>query len=534
MLRIKYLVFIAVFLCAGCTRSVQSLTEVAVTGGRIQGRLMPKPGGAVFKGIPFAAPPVGDLRWRDPAPVKPWQGVRDAGAYGPPCSQIKGGWNDDVAAIAQEDCLYLNVWAPEWPAKPGKPVMFWIHGGGNVAGSGMGGANHGRPVLEAPFDGANLARYGVVVVTINYRLGVLGFFTHPELTEESPHHASGNYGLMDQIAALKWVQENIAKFGGDPGNITIFGQSAGAWDVSLLLTSPLSQGLFEKAVQLSGTAIIGDLIGKGMRTPAEADRIGQEYAAKLKAPANGGAIQYLRGLSAAEILAASPGYGQIGVGPDVPVLDGYVIPKRPIEVSAAGQEQSVPLITGNTAREMRLEGGPDDLKKAIHEEFGNLAPRALELYGLAGKPQASVYPPYGDANAQFMTDRLFRCPSVAVADWHSAAGHVVYEYEFSRALPWGTDGAVHAGDLLYVFGTWPEEPPPVDRKVAEAFQTYLTDFAKAGDPNGSGVPEWPRFDAKSQSYLEFTDDGSLVVKHGLRSSYCELFSEALKRKMARQ
>ncbi|MDR3415155.1 MAG: carboxylesterase family protein, partial [Nevskia sp.] len=180
---------------------------VAVTGGRIQGRLLRAPGGAVFQAVPFAAPPVGDLRWREPKPVKPWQGVRDASAYGATCAQVAGGWNEKAAALGSEDCLFLNVWNSEWPASTQKPVMVWIHGGANMGGSALGAGG-----IEPPFDGEPLARHGVILVTLQYRLGLLGFMAHPELTAESPHHASGNYGLMDQIAALQWVRDNIAKF----------------------------------------------------------------------------------------------------------------------------------------------------------------------------------------------------------------------------------------------------------------------------------------------------------------------------------
>ena len=202
-------------------------------------------GGAVFKGIPFAAPPVGDLRWREPNPVKPWIGIRDATAFGSRCMQ--SGKN------VSEDCLYLNVWTPEWPAKSRRPVMLWIHGGGNFAGSSG----------EAIFDGAQFAQHGVVLVSANYRLGVFGFFAHPELTAESTHHASGNYGLMDQIAALKWVHENIAKFGGDPRNVTLFGESAGALDINVLMTSPLTKGLFARLIGESGPVVAPPSLAEG-------------------------------------------------------------------------------------------------------------------------------------------------------------------------------------------------------------------------------------------------------------------------------
>jgi len=210
----------------------QTVPEVSITGGRIRGTVVGQDS-AVFKGIPFAQPPTGDLRWRESVPAKPWSAVRDASAFGPPC--VQGGAQGTKSS---EDCLYLNVWTPAWPPKSRAPVMVWIHGGGNFAGSGS----------EAIFDGESLARRGVLLVTTNYRLGVFGFLAHPELTKESPHHVSGNYGLLDQILALRWVRDKIARFGGDPGNVTIFGESAGSLDVNVLMTSPLAKGLFHRVI----------------------------------------------------------------------------------------------------------------------------------------------------------------------------------------------------------------------------------------------------------------------------------------------
>src|SRR5579872_5222178 len=219
--------------------AADSAPAVAVTGGQIRGGALQN-GGAVFKGVPFAQAPVGDLRWREPAAVKAWTGVREATAFGAPCAQNAGGRMQESSS---EDCLFLNVWTSEWPARARKPVMVWFHGGGNYAGTASGNN----------FDGESLARHGVVLVTTNYRLTIFGFFAHPELTRESAHHASGNYGLLDQIAALQWIHDNIARFGGDPANVTIFGQSAGAVDANVLMTSPLARGLFHRVIAESGT-----------------------------------------------------------------------------------------------------------------------------------------------------------------------------------------------------------------------------------------------------------------------------------------
>jgi para-nitrobenzyl esterase len=235
-------------------------------------------GGAAFKGIPYAAPPLGDLRWREHAPVAAWTGVREANAFGASCVQEILSWNKQEATGNQEDCLYLNVWTPEWPSKARKPVMVWLHGGGNAGG--------GASVDY--FDGVSLSRRGIVLVTINYRLGLFGFFVHPGLTTESTHHTSGNYGLLDQVTALKWVRDNIAQFGGDPNNVTLFWQSAGSVDTSYLLASPLSKGLFQRVIQESGPPI------RDMMTLSEAERAGEKFGASLNAPAGKDGIRFLR------------------------------------------------------------------------------------------------------------------------------------------------------------------------------------------------------------------------------------------------
>jgi para-nitrobenzyl esterase len=480
-----------------------------VTGGQIRGQALGA--GAAFKGIPFAAPPVGELRWRVPAAVTPWEDIRDATKYSAPCSQVAGGWNDKIAAISQEDCLYLNVWAPEWPSKSPKAVMFWIHGGAN-----MGGSTLGEGGIEPTFDGQRLAEKGVVVVTTNYRLGIFGFLAHPELTAESPHKMSGNYGILDLIAALKWVNQNIARFGGDPQKVTIFGQSAGGHDVGLLLTSPLAKGLFHRAIEQSGTVILG-----GRLTPplAQVEQAGIKLAEKMGAPASGG-LKHMRGLSATDVLKASPPYGGGGPLRPEPNVDGYVLPRLPAQVFRSGSQAQLPLLIGSNARERALEGGAAALSKAIDEFFGSRALQARKLYS-----QAAGYPPHGDANAQYSTDTVFRCASVAIADWHSAR-NPTWQYEFSQAYE--PLGAAHSWELQYVFGNLlPTAPQPVDRTVSDQVMTYWTNFAKTADPNGGGLPSWPRHDARTGSYLEFTGGGP-VVKQQLRKPYCDLFQENLK------
>src|SRR5580658_4427853 len=329
---------------------VENSPEAAVTGGRIQGTVLER-GGAVFKGIPFAQPPVEALRWREPQPVKPWTGVRSAASFGAPCSQNSG--NGRILENSSEDCLYLNVWTAEWPSRTRKPVMFWMHGGGNFGGA-TGSPN---------FDGESLARHGVVLVSAAYRLTAFGFFAHPELTRESSHHASGNYGLMDQIAALQWVRANIARFGGDPNNVTIFGQSAGAVDATVLMTSPLAAGLFHKVIAESGTVTrnpdaatlamtalgpvmavkSGDVTYSDAPVLAEAEKNGEDLLP--------GKLSDLRSLPAADILKATASPRK-SIGPaNGVVVDGWVLPKPPAEIFATGHEHRVPLLAGNNARE---------------------------------------------------------------------------------------------------------------------------------------------------------------------------------------
>ena len=496
---------------------------VSVTGGRIQGSALER-GGAAFKGIPFAQPPVEALRWREPQPLKPWTGVRAATSFGAPCAQNSG--NGRALETSSEDCLFLNVWTPEWPSVTRKPVMLWIHGGGNYGGT-AGSPN---------FDGESLARHGVVLVSANYRLTAFGFFAHPELTRESPRHASGNYGLMDQIAALRWVHDNIARFGGDPRNVTVFSQSAGAVDATVLMTSPLAAGLFHKVIAESGTATrnpdaatlamtalgpamsvkSGDVNYSDAPLLAEAEKNGEELSQMLKAPTTG-ALPYLRSLPAADILkaAASP-HKSIGPANGV-VVDGWVIPRPPAEVFATGHEHRVPLLAGNNARERTPRTTPEDVTRAMEAMYGPLAPRALALYRAENSD-----PLYGDNATQWVVDTMYRCPVVAELSWHAAAGNPAWEYQFDRAPP-GREalGAVHGAEVPFVFGTL-NSPAEADRRISGAIQEYWTNFAKTGKPG------WPAFTDPARSYLEFTSDGP-VASEGLRQPFCSLYIENVKR-----
>jgi para-nitrobenzyl esterase len=511
-------------LAAITTMAAESGPIVAVSGGRVQGAMLPG-GGAVFRGIPYARAPVGPLRWREPLPVKPWPGVRAAISFAPACAQTPQ-FLPEVASASKEDCLYLNVWTPAWPAGSEKPVMVWIPGGGNFAGSAS----------RTVHDSDSLARHGIVLVTLNYRLGVFGFFSHPQLTRESAHHASGNQGILDQIAALKWVRDNIRRFGGDPANVTIFGESAGSLDVSVLLSSPLSKGLFRRAIGESGAVVLaGDPL-----TLAQAEQRGEAQAARWKLPA-GPSLKDLRAVSAVDILNVEPNYLQ-APAPNLGItVDGYVFPTAPAKVFAAGEEHRVALLLGNNSLE-RAPGSvlPTDLKQAITEEYGPLTERAWSLYAAATND-----PDYGTPTQQWADDTSFRCAAVGALLWHAAAGNPTYEYEFAR-VPSGREsvGAVHASDLPYVFGTldkgvpYPLPPPipptvisDIDWQVSKVMQQYWTNFAKTGNPNGAGLPEWRRFDASSRAYIQFTAAGPML-KAALRRPYCDVFIDNVNRLMS--
>jgi para-nitrobenzyl esterase len=524
-------IFVAVAMFGGLTAAwAQTDPRVAVTGGEIQGRLLPGNGGVVFKGIPFAQPPEGELRWREPMPVKPWTGIRPTIEYGAPCAQSGNG---NIAAISKEDCLYLNVWTAEWPpSKSPKPVMLWLYGGANTGGSAIGGRG-----LEPEFDGANLAKHGVVFVSINYRLGLLGFMGHPELTAEAPAHAAGAFGLLDQVAGLKWVRDNIAKFGGDPRNVTLFGQSAGAQNTTILLTSPMARGLIHRAIAESGTPMIGD---KRLYTPAQMEKVGLTAAEALNAPAKG-AVAYLRTLPAADILKAMNSLRPAGLALDVG-MDGFVLPSFPPEVYRSGKALAIPMMVGNNGREMGFGGmgggqrgaaqqppDPDALRTAVenfYKDYPDLVPRALEAYGLGGRGEASKYPPYGDAGAQFRTDTGFRCEAATLALWQSKIAPV-YEFEFTGGTaPYPPS---HSAELKYVFGLLGDQGDVASaRNLSENMMRYWTNFARTGNPNGPGLPEWPRYDAQKRGYMELSMEGP-VAKSALRNAACGAYIEKLTR-----
>ena len=498
---------------------------VRTTSGPLRG-VARADGGAEFLGIPYAQPPVGDLRWHEPLPVKPWNEVRAANSFGAPCTQpVMGDWNRHDAETGVEDCLFLNVVTPVWPARQPLPVMLYLHGGGNEGGSAS----------SVFYNGGTLVNHGVLLVTVNYRLGIFGFFAHPALSAESTHHGSGNYGLMDQILALRWVRENIARFGGDPNNITLFGHSAGAIDTGLLMTSDLSKNLFQRAIAESGTSFSHPL-----PPLAVAEKAGEAFAASLKLPAGAEGLKQLRQLTAQQLLASkssqSP-YSHFGQS-----IDGWVIARQPASVFAAGEEAAIPLLFGTTTRELgaavyRTPTVQDALRKAIADFFGELAPQALAAYGLAEGAQASDDPLYGSVADQWAADLILRCPATAQGGWHSAAHHPTYEFEFAHAIPGQeAQGAIHGAELPYVFGYFPKwgniagKFADTDIQLSDLMESYWTNFAKTGNPNSAGLPEWPQLGVE-RKYIRFQQDGKVVPLTSLRDGPCGVYRASLTSRM---
>ena len=456
--------------------------KVKTQQGKVQGKLINEGEVRAFLGIPYAAPPVGDLRWKAPEPAAKWKGVRDARNYGARCMQ--GNVFEDMVfqdAGMSEDCLYLNVFTPAGAkAKSKLPVMFWIHGGGYAGGSAS----------EPRHDGDFLPTKGVVLVTINYRLGVFGFLATAELAQEAGG-AAGNYGLMDMIAALGWVQQNIGRFGGDPGNVTIFGESAGSFAVSTLMASPLAQGLFAKAIGESGGAM--ELGAADAPTPAGREQRNQAWMATLGATT----LKELRALPAGTILAAATASGAPRFSP---VVDGKVIVEPVAETYARGKQAHVPLLAGWN----RDEGGPPG-QPMTAEEWRATAAR---LFGDRAQEFLALYPDVTDEQSQRSAIDYNGDTFIALGTWKWIEAQVktgdapVYRYHFELPAPPSKfhlgSYAFHSDDIEYVFGTLDTRPGavwrPEDRRLSEQMMDYWTNFAKTGDPNGAGLPEWPRYD----------------------------------------
>lgn len=459
---------LALSLCAGGALAGVAKTE----GGLVSGVAIE--GVESFKGIPFAAPPLGDLRWKAPQPAAKWSGVRAGDTFGPACPQhLPPSWGTDP--VWSEDCLYLNVWRPVGAAAGAKlPVMVWIYGGGFTVGNGA----------SKIYDGANLARNGVIVVNMNYRLGRLGWFAHPALTKEAAGGPTGDFGLMDQVAALKWVQANIAAFGGDPKNVTIFGESAGGMSVNLLMISPSARGLFAKAITQSG---LGRIAAKSL---PNAEAQGAAFAESAKATD----LKALRALPV-EVLLAGIGSVDSSANPG-PIVDGVLAPENVDTAFAAGREAKVPWMLGSNTYEASL--------------FPNLtADPENKVFFLVPKPVRPMVLPAFDPDktgdnhviaANLLTDNVFTEPARYLAALHEKNGAPVYRYYFGyvpETQRASTPGAGHGAELQFVFGTLgtyyasAKGYTDADRTMAATMGRYWTNFSKAGDPNGGGLPRWP-------------------------------------------
>ena len=485
----------------------QKNTQIKTTNGLVEG-VNEKSGVVSYKGIPFAQPPIGELRWRDPQPVNNWSGVRkcDAFGYNPMQKKVFGDMGFRSPGMS-EDCLYLNVWKPAKSSAAKLPVLVYFYGGGFVAGDGS----------EARYDGESMAKRGIIALTVNYRLGVFGFMAHPQLSQESPHHSSGNYGLLDQNAALKWVKANILKFGGDPDKITIAGESAGSIAVSAQMVSPLSKDLIAGAIGESGAMIKPTLAAIPL---ADAESNGVKFGKSIGA----NSLSELRALSARDLLddAAKPGLPPLSSG----TVDGYFLIKKPVESFAAGEEARVPLLVGWNSAEIPYQAvmygktpTPENYFSQLKMLYGDQAAEVLQLY--PGGDEKEVI----KSATELASDRFISYSTWKWADLQAqTSGKPVYRYLFSHPRPAMTAkmagataglaggvtkadpakpavklsqpyvGAAHASEIEYAMGNLASnevyEWSPGDFKVSEIMETYFANFIKTGNPNGATVPKW--------------------------------------------
>ena len=476
------------FLCVITLLSVADAPpEVRLKQGTVRGTT--EGAVAVFKGIPFAAPPVDELRWKAPQPALPWEGTLEATEFA--AAPYQPG---NPGPGKSEDCLYLNVWTPDLDPAEKLPVLVWIYGGGFSFGTTAGSGT----------DGSTLAGEDVVVVSIAYRVGQLGFLAHPALSAENPEGVSGNYGLLDQIAGLQWIQDNIEAFGGDPERVTIFGESAGGISVSMLCASPLAKGLFQGAISQSGGSFgptrATTYPGENMKTLDQAEADGERYAASTGAS------------SLAELRALPPDSLPMGMGLGGawPIVDGYVIPDNQYKLYQAGDYNDVPVLIGYNSDEglsFTREKSPDEFRSNVRQRYGEYAERLLEAYpvGETGIPKSAR-----DLNR----DAAFGWHTWAWAELQSETGQGdVYLYyfdqhpDYAEGSPQHDHGSPHGQEVIYAFGTLGTDKPDAtaaDRAVSEAMVTYWTNFAKTGDPNGTGVPRWPAYSAAEPEVMYLT------------------------------
>jgi para-nitrobenzyl esterase len=485
---------------------------VKVDGGQVSG--LTENGVRVYKGIPFAAPPVGALRWKAPQPIVPWTGVKAADTFSAECMQTPYPASSAYASEAQpvsEDCLYLNVWTTAGAGEK-RPVMVWIHGGAWTRGSGS----------TPTYDGAALAKRGVVVVTTNYRLGVFGFLAHAELTAESPQHASGNYAILDHVAALKWVQRNIAAFGGDPSKVTIFGESAGSWSVNVVQATPLAKGLFRAAIGESG--------GQFARVPtlAEAENGGAALAKSVGADS----LAALRAVPAEKLNAVQA--FRTGVN-----VDGYVLPEDVRSIFDAKKQSNVPVVVGSNANEWttlsnaaQFPKSVEAYRKYLDSQFGEGARHLEDAYPV--KTDADI----NDAMLGLGRDRTFTLQMRTWARAVTASGKSAFLYQFShvppspRAKEWG---AYHASEISYVFGNLRGRGfayTDADRQLSDRMSQYWVNFAATGDPNDKNLPTWKPYETTDEPYLDLGD--SVQLRHHLLKPQLDALERAQQQRQTSQ
>lgn len=495
--KLLYLLILVTLIC--CQEKPKDPTEIETNFGIVKGAI--KDGLLVFKGIPFAKPPVGELRWSAPQPPDSWEGVKLTTKYGP--APIQG--NDTTSK--SEDCLYLNIWTPAKTMDEKIPVLVWIYGGGFSFGS----------TSEPVYNGAALAKKGVILVSIAYRVGQLGFLAHPELSAENPNKVSGNYGILDQIAGLKWVQENIAAFGGDPDKVTIFGESAGGISVSMLCASPLAEGLFQGAISQSGGSFgptrETTYPGENMKTLEKAEKDGEQYLQK----AGVSTISELRSLAVDNIPMG------MGMGSAWPITDGYVIPDDQHKLYQAGNYNDVPVLIGYNSDEgasFIREENPEEFIKNVEKRYGEFADDLLKAYPVA---EESIPKTARD----LMRDAAFGWHTWSWANLQSKTGKSkVYYYYFDQHPEYPEDspkyghGSPHGQEVAYVFNNLDPsnaETTDSDLAISEAMATYWTNFAKSGNPNGEGLPNWPNYNQEQQSVMYFGPTPHLGVVPSAKS-----------------
>jgi para-nitrobenzyl esterase len=474
---------------------------VRIESGLLSGVAGQTPGMRVFKGVPYAAPPVGELRWREPKPVPSWRGIRKGDHAGHDCyqdvvrrSQFRLEHDTGLTDIS-EDCLYLNIWTSATDSSARLPVMVYIHGGSLQFGAAS----------EALLDGEQLARKGVVTVNLNYRMGAFGFLAHPALTTESARHVSGNYGFLDQIAALRWLQRNIRAFGGDPSNVTVFGQSAGSRSVFALLASPLTSGLFRRAIAQSH-----GYLGGSTPTLARSEEAGVKLASALGASS----LSDLRAVPAARLLEVQ---NQTGYSGNVNV-DGWFMPADIYDVFARGKQQRVPVMAGSTSDESTSRARPTTaaaFAEEAHRRYGGRADEFLKAYPASTDAEAN------EAQVLSATDRAGSYDARALVQFQTkTAGVSAWLFRFSHKPPIAApdteiyDGVFHGADLYYVFQNFAFKKywkwTDTDRRLGDAVSSYWAQFAKTGDPNGSGLPRWTAYDDGKQELMNFADQAAMT------------------------